>query len=595
MSELAKITEYVQKMAHLISIVLEMDVTICDSDLDIIGDWNRKLEISEAGIHLKDDSVISTAIRNNEVVIYDDAKTQSAGCIHCSRRSSCNTESIIAFPLENNGVVVGGIGIYSEENRQKTKLITEQKAMIDFISSVGNLIINQLEEKTLSLQMASSNRRMDQIIETLDFALVSIDENNEILYYNEKFRSIVPSYYIQGDTVNYDERSDLKGRNVSDLFEGLVIGGKREKVSSVFLKKNHTSVEYEVTYSPISVDEKYMGALLYFKEAAKVLEKASQLLQPVKKGSFDEIVGVSQAIRNVKEDAARFAKSTSNVLIQGESGTGKEVFAGAIHNASRCAEGPFVAVNCAAIPDNLLESELFGYEEGAFTGASKGGRAGKFEIANHGTLFLDEIGEMPIHLQPKILRALQERKIMRVGSNRPIDIDIRIIAATNRDLLAMMKTGEFREDLYYRLSVIPIYIPALRERKEDIKPLLDYFLNMYRSMLEKWEVQDFDASVIQLFYNYGWPGNVRELQNAVEYAVNRCEESLIHIDDVPERIRNFAKNGIRPIPLKQMEMEAIQNALLYFGNTPEGKEKAAAAMGISRATMYRKLKEYELG
>lgn len=327
----------------------------------------------------------------------------------------------------------------------------------------------------------------------------------------------------------------------------------------------------------------------------EILQRVTELIQPVKKNSFDEIIGTSNAIRKVKDDAKTFAVGISNILIHGESGTGKEVFANAIHQESKFAKGPFIAVNCAAIPDNLLESELFGYEEGSFTGAVKGGRVGKFEMANNGTLFLDEIGEMPIHLQSKLLRALQERKIQRVGSTKSIDVNIRIITATNRDLRKMIETGEFREDLFYRLGVIPIEIPPLRQRKEDIPELSSYFLKMYASMMDKTMIKGFEQDVIDLLCSYKWPGNVRELQNTIEYAVNKCQGTKICMHDIAERL--VMTNGERLSPVKnleELEKHEIQNALAVFTNTQEGKAKAAEALGISRATLYRKISKYQL-
>ncbi|MEY8369309.1 sigma 54-interacting transcriptional regulator [Anaerovoracaceae bacterium 42-11] len=582
MMELAGIRPYVEKMAYIMSIILEMDVIISDSHLQVVGDWEHKGTVSSEMECLKTDSVISKAIRENRIVIYNDAKKESAGCLSCSKRSSCRTETIIACPLSYKDEVIGGMGIYSQEKQQKDKLITQKDPMVDFIDRMGELLINQLEKETVNVETLAENQKMNRIVESLDFALASIDEDNRILYYNERFRRLV------------GKSGSLKERNISELLDGFTAGGRKEKTSRIFLGGKNCQVEYEMTYSPVLIEGQYTGALIYLKEAAELLARANELLEPVKQGAFDEIIGSSPQIIKAKEDTENFARSFSNILIQGESGTGKELFAAAIHNASRCAKGPFVAVNCAAIPDNLLESELFGYEEGAFTGAAKGGRAGKFEIANKGTLFLDEIGELPIHLQPKLLRALQERKIQRVGSSRSIDIDIRIIAATNRDLAAMMETGEFREDLYYRLNVIPIRVPALRERKEDILMLAEYFLRMYREMLEKNEILGFDGESSALLQAYDWPGNVRELQNAVEYAVNKCSGNQITLEDIPGRIREHFKPGTEPVPLKQMEKEAILNALAWFGNTPAGKEAAAEAMGISRATMYRKLKEYEL-
>ncbi|NJA51622.1 sigma 54-interacting transcriptional regulator, partial [Clostridioides difficile] len=251
---------------------------------------------------------------------------------------------------------------------------------------------------------------------------------------------------------------------------------------------------------------------------------------------LENIIGESVAIRNSKKEALIASKSTSTVLITGESGTGKELFARAIHNHSNRVDNPFIAVNCAAIPDNLLESELFGYEEGAFTGAKKGGKLGMFEVAHKGSIFLDEIGDMSLHLQSKLLRVLQEKELNKIGSKSNVSIDVRIIAATNKDLEKMVQNGTFREDLYYRLNVIPIKLPSLRERKEDIPLIIKHMVKEYSKKLDK-NVIDIDSRVVDAMMEYKWPGNIRELQNIIEYSVNMSSSSIITMNVIPQKIK----------------------------------------------------------
>ena len=244
---------------------------------------------------------------------------------------------------------------------------------------------------------------------------------------------------------------------------------------------------------------------------------------------------IRDRIMIAKKQALITARSNSTVLITGESGTGKEMFAKAIHYASPREDKPFITVNCGAIPENLLESELFGYEKGAFTGASEKGKEGKFELADGGTIFLDEIGDMPLHLQVKILHVLQNMRFDRVGGSKSIIVDVRVIAATNKDLEKLIEEGSFREDLYYRLSVIPLSIPPLRERKDDIKQLMYHFLKKYNSFMNK-KIERFSPEVEEIYTNHDWPGNVRELENAVEYGANMAFGNVIGIDEVPARI-----------------------------------------------------------
>ncbi len=277
---------------------------------------------------------------------------------------------------------------------------------------------------------------------------------------------------------------------------------------------------------------------------------------------FADIKGSSAALGETVTAARRMAKSDSSVLITGESGTGKEVFAQSIHNGSRRAKYNFVAVNCAAIPENLLESEMFGYEEGAFTGAKKGGKTGYFELAHRGTIFLDEIAELPLVLQSKLLRVIEERKVIKIGSHKAVDVDVRIIAATNRDLYAMTEAGTFREDLYYRLSVLPVRVPPLRERREDVEELTDWFMECLGCRLS------FSDEAREALRAYPWKGNVRELRNAVEYMVS-LEKNRIGAEDLPELIRRWAAetSGGRNGGEAAAERTAAPKAWKSFGET----------------------------
>ena len=274
------------------------------------------------------------------------------------------------------------------------------------------------------------------------------------------------------------------------------------------------------------------------------------------------------------------------------------MFARAIHTHSDRCDNPFIAVNCAAIPDNLLESELFGYEEGAFTGAKKGGKLGKFELANRGTIFLDEIGDMSLNLQAKLLRVLQEKELNKIGSKSNTSIDVRIVAATNKDLESMVSKGTFREDLYYRLNVIPISLPSLRERKDDIPLLINYMIKEYSIKLNK-HVTGIDEDVLSLLINHRWPGNIRELQNIIEYSVNMSSNSIITMDIILNRIKNIeyievTKSNEDIRTLDELEKKEIIKAINKYKDYKKDKELIAKALGISRATLYRKIEKYKI-
>jgi transcriptional regulator with PAS, ATPase and Fis domain len=289
------------------------------------------------------------------------------------------------------------------------------------------------------------------------------------------------------------------------------------------------------------------------------------------------------------------------VLITGESGTGKEMFAKAIHYSGPRGGGPFVTVNCGAIPENLLESELFGYEKGAFTGAGERGKAGKFELADGGSILLDEIGDMPLHLQVKLLHVLQNMRFERVGGNKTVIVDVRVIAATNKNLEEMIRVGSFREDLYYRLSVIPLATPPLRGRRDDIRLLMAHFLAKYNAFMNK-SIAGFTDRAERVYLRHPWPGNVRELENAVEYGVNMACGDRIDADAIPARLLSDEDEAPPPQVsgaslaerMRAYEKEIIAKGLKQYGNTGRAKEIVAKELGISKATLYRRLAELDI-
>lgn len=311
--------------------------------------------------------------------------------------------------------------------------------------------------------------------------------------------------------------------------------------------------------------------------------------------TFEKIIGKSEEFVRTLEYAKKISDSTSTVLITGESGTGKEVFAQAIHNSSSRRDRVFVAVNCGAIPPNLIESELLGYEEGAFTGAKKGGNAGKFEMADGGTIFLDEIGEMSLETQVRLLRVIEEGIVSRVGSSKQIPVDVRIIAATNKNLKEEVKNGNFRKDLFYRLNVLPLRLPPLRDRKEDIPILVDYYMNRISKKLNKKKFE-ISKSVMDKFLEYEWPGNIRELENVVELMVNtgRVSEDILRIQKVSIVSKN--KTIESSIKFESMKLEDVEkNHIIKVLKSFSGNiSLAAKAMGIGRNTLYRKMEKYHI-
>lgn len=374
--------------------------------------------------------------------------------------------------------------------------------------------------------------------------------------------------------------------------DGLVVGvisiiAFEEKQRENILK-NRDQLEEFLKYMTVLLESK-----LYTSEAKDRLEQQLQVVHEDTKGwSF---VGKSKKMQEAIAIGQKVAKSDSTVFLRGESGTGKEIMAKMIHDFSNRRDKLMISINCAAIPENLVESELFGYEEGAFTGAKKKGSIGKFELADKSTIFLDEIGDMPLHIQTKLLRVLQENKLERIGGQRPIPIDIRVLCATNKDIEQMVLDGTFREDLYYRLNIIPLELPPLRKRKEDIPMLTDYYIAYYNQKLGK-SIERVKTEVMQTLVNYNWPGNVRELKNIVEYLSNIVEGEEVQLSDLPDHIVHRSRNGYETWSLDQIMEEHERRVLTNMVKTAvaEDKEHLADTLQISRATLYRKLKKYDL-
>ncbi|MFC9598313.1 sigma-54 interaction domain-containing protein [Peribacillus butanolivorans] len=452
---------------------------------------------------------------------------------------------------------------------------------------------------------------------------LNIDNHEEIL-----FKDIIEFAYdglVMVDTEGYvqmlshayadflgvDQESSI-GKHVTEIIENtrmhlVAKTGKQEVAELQKIKDNYIIA----TRSPILKQGKIVGAVgkILFKNVGQftALSKRVNLLEMELKKykgdfrernkasyTFNHIMGKSPALMEVKVQARIAAKSDSNVLILGESGTGKELFAHSIHNESKRAMGVFVKVNCAAIPAELLESELFGYEEGSFTGAKKGGKAGKFEAADGGTIFLDEIGELPLHMQVKLLRVLQEKEIERVGSTGSVQIDVRVIAATNRNLEEMVSKGEFRLDLYYRLKVMQIHVPSLRKRLEDVEILVNYFVEKYQNLMKK-RVQGMSDQALRLLRLYKWPGNIRELENIIERALNIVEEEeMIDSKHLPEEITGHKE--LVPIRTLAEVMEETERATIFscLEMTSGNKSETAKRLGVSRTTLYEKMNKYGL-
>jgi len=389
------------------------------------------------------------------------------------------------------------------------------------------------------------------------------------------------------------------------LEKALVNAESYQSVKTKFIITDNSEVELILSIQPILQNDKIEKIVCFFEEYKEngKINKINKIIQDSVKYASNNIQGQSLELNKVLTIMRKIASSNTTVLITGESGTGKELFAKAIHYESNRSNEPFIVINCSAIPDNLLESELFGYTKGAFTSASTAGKMGKFELANKGTIFLDEIGDMPINLQAKLLRVLQEKKIEKLGDTKSIDIDIRILAATNKDLKELIEKKLFREDLYYRINVIPLYLPPLRHRKGDVPILAKHFLEKHDLLLLK-NVKGFLPETISILNNYDWPGNIRELENVIEYALNMENTEFIKPDSLPFDLiinKNKGDNKIEinkigedlQSTIEEVEKMKLKEFLSIYGDATESKKIIAKKLNISLSTLYRKIKKLD--
>lgn len=475
----------------------------------------------------------------------------------------------------------------------------------------GEIPQGVIEPAMLTTLMWAEIRRLSSslsmLMDTVNDAVTVIDQNNTVIGWNKKAEEL---YGIAGETI--------VGEDIQNFFSSLVV---THVINTDLPKKKIIRENYHqplpgthvlINASSITSGDEVIGSVCAERDITEIvllhneLSKASSEVRQLKKEitkihrpdtAFGKIAGHSKGLQKSVSLARRVANTNAAVMIRGESGTGKELFAEAIHQESSRRNNPFVVINCGAIPNSLFESELFGYQSGAFTGADRLGRQGKFEAAHKGTVFLDEIGEMPLEMQVKLLRVLQNKCFYRVGGNDLVEVDVRIIAATHRDLEQMISEGSFRKDLYYRINVVGIEIPPLRQRKEDILDLIYLFIREFCLQQDRDLVQ-MVPEVMSSLLNYPWPGNVRELRNVVERMVILAEEDLITEEHLPETIRfqTYTQAICAPDSTLIDITDRAERAVIL--QAIEGcygdKSKAARKLGVPRSTLYYKMKKLNL-
>lgn len=517
---------------------------------------------------------IQDVIVNGSVLVTEPGKMPS--CIGCRFNEHCPSTMEILCCI-HSGTEVAGVISFTSFTKEGQKRISENTDIyLNAITKLSSLIGEYLQQFSGDSTAADTEKLIESLMSLCEQPLLLTDPNGVVLRYNQLADKILKFCNVSSTSLRQIFSEDMARRITSgnDLFE--------KKAS---IGENTAKVTTRSIYS-----QNHLHSIL--------VRLSNEFYENLpESGAFERLIGSSHAFVHIQNLIKRVADSPTPILITGETGTGKELVARSFHEQSRRNKYPFVAINCSSIPENLFESELFGYEEGSFTGAKKGGKMGRIEMAQGGTLFLDELGEMPLSVQPKLLRVLQEYELERVGSTKKIHLDIRIVAATNRDLREMIKEGKFREDLFYRISVINVKLPPLRDRKKDIIPIsLNYLERLKTKMTTPLRTISHEAE--QAFLSYSWPGNIRELQNVVEYAANLCDSDTLTLADLPEHMRGLEEcpdtEKQKETPLPDSQEKQILDLLSTYGHTLEGKKKIAADLGISLRTLYRKLNKMNL-
>ena len=565
------ILDDVKKYSEIVSKVINIDVEIMDSSFTRIAGTGTLKE--KVGLNMKDESHIYHQVLKTKKTIIIFEPREDTHCFTCQKKNLCKEELEISTPIIYQDEVIGVIGLICFEKDKKYDFIEKKDLYIQFLEQIAEFISYKVYAYFSSLQLKRDNEILSNIIDRVQDIILLTNRKNEIELINQKGKNIL-------GTISKNEKVNLKTSSIflnQKEFNFSYSGKEISAIGDIFtfsLEKNTELTKTLFVFKEISEFKKYL--LSFHSNSSIVLLESPQM-------------------QDIYSQVSKVSKNDTSVLITGESGTGKEIIAKQIHDLSSYSSGPFITVNCGAIPESLMESELFGYTKGAFTGADPKGKIGFFEKANNGTIFLDEIGEMPLQIQVKILRVLQDKKITPIGSRTEKQINVRIIAATNKNLEEEVEKRNFRQDLFYRLSVFPIDIPPLRERKKDIKTLVEFFIKKYYISFQK-EQKEISADVYQHFLEYSWPGNIRELKNTIEYCMNMIEENekTIDLKHLPPKFLGNKEKDEKIKTLKELEKEAISNLLKIYGNSSEAKKIIAKSLGIGIATFYRNLSSYNL-
>lgn len=550
--------------------IFDLEYAVFDIESNLVVSTESYVKIKGLAVHAPS---IQEVIMKENITVNNPG--HMAACMGCRFKDNCPSTIEILKSIKTKTESLGVLSFTSFSKEGHDKIINNIKFYKKIIDQYANLLSVLIMQKHKAFDSSTSKAALTTVLDLSDDGLITADANGNIEVINASALEFFSScgmytksiYQLFPDSV---VSTVLSGRAIFNY--KVKINGSVIKIFSAPIRDNEiiTGVAIRISYNKLTLS------------GNTVLNKDYELPY-----SLDSIKGKSDHIKSIKNKITKISNSPSTVFISGETGTGKGLLAKVIHYESKRRNKPFITINCASIPESLFESELFGYEPGAFTGASKDGKPGKFELANEGTLFLDEISEIPIGIQAKLLRVLQDSVFERVGGITPINVDVRIIAASNRNLGEMIEKKEFRSDLFYRLNVIPIKLIPIRERRDDIKILANDFLQNYNKKLKK-QILGFDSKVYDLFYNSYWPGNIRQLENVIEYCVNMTDKDVITSEDLPVDFLN-SLNYVKSNIIKDNEHAVIIETINKYGWDVKGKTMAAKELGIGLRTLYRKL------
>ena len=500
------------------------------------------------------------------------------------RLLSADVKSTLTVPLFIKGDLYGFMGF--DECRYRRKWVDEN---VYILTTAAQIITRAIENKQFEEELERNNSRLESIFGSVQDAIITVDMKMNVIEANKAAEKICGFKIYIGKPFT-DCTTDCNQSCLEVLQETLKTRNTIHDYQIECGHQDRSKLIAIVNSSPLlDSGGSFMGAVLVIRDITRLTHLEEELKE---RNHFQSIIGKSAKMQKVYDLLKILTNQTTTVLITGGSGTGKEVAAKALHYGGARANSPFVTVNCSALAENLLESELFGHIKGAFTGADRD-KIGRFEAADGGTILLDEIGDISPLIQLKLLRVLQEKEFDRVGETNPHKVDVRVLASTNRNLKEAIRTGEFREDLYYRLNVIEINLPPLHERYEDIPLLINHFCEIFQKSYKK-KITGVSNEVLQAFMNYPWPGNVRELEHAIERAFVLCQDHTIQLEYIPVEIRNYAPTGInKRFPENRLsdDPEAIRETLK---KTDWNISKSARLLGISRWTMYRRFRKYNI-